>query len=103
MAANKRSSASSPSPTDSCDRLAGESTQAFEAFATYRDMAPGERSLTAVGERISKSKSLCARWSAQHNWLLRVQAWDASQDQLRRKRLAAEREKIHERQLNHTR
>ena len=49
---------------------------AFEAFATYRDMAY-QRSLAAVGWRLHKSRSLLSRWSAAHGWVKRVAAWDA--------------------------
>jgi hypothetical protein len=48
-----------------------ESPKAFEAFATYRDMAY-QRSLATVGWKLHKSKTLLERWSAAHGWVKRV-------------------------------
>ena len=53
------------------DRQPKESPKAFEAFATYRDMAY-QRSLAAVGWKLHKSKTLLERWSAAHGWVERV-------------------------------
>ncbi len=85
------------------DRLNGEGAKAFQAFTSYRDLPASERSLAAVSQQLSKSKSLCARWSTEFRWVERAVAWDSHQDQLRRKRRAAEREKIQERQLQNNR
>lgn len=57
------------------ERLPEESTEAFEAFKTYRDMG-AERSLAKVGEKLGKSTALMERWSARHEWVKRAQAWD---------------------------
>ena len=81
------------------DCLEKEGAKAYEAFTVYRDLPIHERSLTTVSARLQKSKSLCARWSVQFRWVERARAWDSHQDQMRRTRLAAEREKIRERQL----
>jgi hypothetical protein len=85
------------------ERLSDESAKAFQAFAAYRDLPVEERSLSTVSEQLRKSKSLCARWSAQFRWVERAAAWDSHQDERRRTRLAAEREKMIERQLQHNR
>ena len=45
-----------PEPDYPWDRQPDESMQAFEAFATYRDMAY-QRSLAAVGWKLHKSRS----------------------------------------------
>ncbi len=45
-----------PEPDYPWDRQPNESPQAFEAFATYRDMAY-QRSLAAVGWKLHKSKT----------------------------------------------
>jgi hypothetical protein len=66
-----------------------ETPEAFEAFATYRDMGTG-RSLIAVSEKLCKSEPLIARWSKRHGWVKRVHAYDAELD--RRKRLVDLRE-----------
>ena len=57
------------------ERLPEESTEAFEAFREYRDMGT-ERSLAKVGEKLGKSTALMERWSARHDWVKRVTAWD---------------------------
>lgn len=85
------------------DRLAREGAKAYQAFATYRDLPIPERSLATVSQRLGKSKSLCARWSAQFHWIDRVNAWDSQQDQIRRTRVAAEQEKMRERQAQNIR
>ena len=85
------------------DRLAKESAKAYQAFTMYRDLPIHERSLAMVSQRLAKNKSLCARWSTQFQWVDRAKAWDSQQDQIRRTRLAAEREKIYERQLQNSR
>ena len=81
------------------ERLEKESAKAYQAFVAYRDLPMGERSLTTVSQQLKKSRSLCARWSTQFRWIGRARAWDNEQDRQRRNRLAAEREKIYERQL----
>ena len=72
------------------DRQPNESPQAFEAFATYRDMAY-QRSLAAVGWRLHKIRTLLSRWSAAHGWVKRVAAWDAYNDRESRNELEQER------------
>ena len=81
------------------ERQPGESAKAYQAFTLYRDLPLEERSLTTVSQRLGKSRSLCARWSTQFRWVDRASAWDNHQDQMRRARRAAEREKMYERQL----
>lgn len=66
-----------------------ESTEAFEAFACYRDMGSG-RSHVAVATELGKSENLIHRWSRKFNWIRRVHAFDAEID--RRKRLVDLRE-----------
>lgn len=47
---------------DLWERQPGESAQAYEAFAIYRDMG-SNRSLRVVAEQLSKSDTLIKRWS----------------------------------------
>lgn len=61
--------------------LEGESSKAYEAFSTYRDMGT-QRSLTKVAEKLGKSETLMARWSGNHDWVDRAAAWDAEQDRI---------------------
>lgn len=57
------------------EKQQNESSKAFKAFATYRDMG-AERSLTKVAQACGKSVSICNRWSSLHQWVARAQAYD---------------------------
>lgn len=63
------------------ERFTGESTPAWDAFRTYRDMP--DRSLSKVARELGKSKTLMDRWSRAHRWQYRTVAYDAEQDRLR--------------------
>nr|DAG45301.1 MAG TPA: hypothetical protein [Caudoviricetes sp.] len=62
-------------PDKPWERQSGESGQAYEAFATYRDMGKS-RTVSAVVKRLGKSRSLLDRWKALWNWEERVAAYD---------------------------
>jgi len=64
------------------ERQPGESPEAFEAFALYRDMGI-ERSTAKVGRRLGKSKTLMDRWSSDHGWVMRAAVWEREQDRKR--------------------
>lgn len=70
------------------ERQKGESRQAFQAFAIYRDMGAA-RSLQKVAQQLSKSLALMKRWSEKWSWVARAAAWDAELD--RRAREAQEK------------
>lgn len=57
------------------ERQKGESEKAFEAFKIYRDMGE-ERTISAVGKRLEKSRNLIDRWKERWNWKERVRAYD---------------------------
>lgn len=57
------------------ERQKGESEKAYEAFVIYRDMG-ADRTITAVAKKLTKSRTLIGRWSAQWNWQERVLAYD---------------------------
>lgn len=68
---------------DPWERQEDESTKAYEAFCIYRDMGI-QRSIRKVGEQLSKSETLMARWSTTYNWVERAAAWDSEQDRVLR-------------------
>lgn len=57
------------------ERQVGESGQAYEAFAIYRDEGKS-RTVSAVVKRLKKSRSLIDRWKARWNWEERAIAYD---------------------------
>jgi hypothetical protein len=75
------------------ERQAGEGEKAFQAFATYRDLGPGERSVTRVAKTLGKGVRLPTRWSSRWLWVERARAFDAENDRLRLSRRRAQAEK----------
>ena len=57
------------------ERQPGESEQAYEAFAIYRDLGL-KRSNQEVCARLSKSRQLISRWKANYNWDERARVYD---------------------------
>lgn len=57
------------------ERQPNESDKAFEAFVCYRDMG-ADRSINAVAQKLSKSRTLIAKWSSQWGWVDRAAAYD---------------------------
>lgn len=65
------------------ERQKGESKQAYEAFAVYRDLG-AERSQVKASQQLGKSRQLISRWSSQHNWVSRIDEYEREQNRLRR-------------------
>jgi hypothetical protein len=62
------------------ERLDGETARAFATFTTYRDMGP-ERSQAKVVQESGKNPALIQRWSVQHHWVNRADAYDRFLDE----------------------
>ena len=58
------------------DRQPGETTPAYAAFASYRDMGHS-RSNAKVARELGKSVTIINRWSSQWRWVARTEAWDS--------------------------
>lgn len=58
------------------DRQPGETSKAYEAFVTYRDLG-GKRTLREVGEILGKSEQVLSVWSTKNHWVSRSSAWDS--------------------------
>lgn len=58
------------------DRQPGETSKAYAAFVTYRDLG-ADRSVRLVSEALAKTQTVIKRWSSAHNWVSRVEAWDS--------------------------
>jgi hypothetical protein len=85
----KRSRAVVPAPLpEPWEKQRDESAKAFEAFVIYRDL--GARRSQANVRRVlaeggvSATPTQTERWSTQHGWVARADAWDREQDRIRR-------------------
>lgn len=78
------------------ERQPKESSPAWEAFVTYRDMG-ADRSYRKVAELLGKNPSGPAHWCEKHLWVSRAAAWDAEQDRLHRKALQKQAKQATER------
>lgn len=80
------------------ERQPGEGREAFAAFKVYRELAPRDRSIDAAfnaanghRKRIKKASGTWRRWSVEHDWVARADAWDSH---LREVELSAQEEAI---------
>lgn len=81
------------------ERQKGESAQAFAAFLAYLQMG-ADRSLSAVGQRLGKSKALMERWSSANGWVERCRAWDNYLQREAKKAAVAEIRKMNQRHIS---
>ena len=56
-------------------RLPKETPPAFDALGVYLEMG-ADRSLSKVGKKVGKSRSLIERWSSRWGWVSRAAAFD---------------------------
>src|SRR4051812_47002363 len=76
-------------PAQLWERRPDESTRAYAAFATYRDLGAG-RTLAAVASKhggrpggVKRASGRYVKWSARHEWTARARAYDAHQAAVR--------------------
>lgn len=62
------------------ERRDDESSQAWGAFETYRDLS-SKRTLRAVATKLGKSETLMSRWSSDYDWPNRARLFDRWMDQ----------------------
>lgn len=55
----------------------GETAVGFQAFATYRDMPPGKRSIAAVARQVGRDPAILRALSAKFSWVDRAFAFDS--------------------------
>lgn len=73
------------------ERQPGESGQAFEAFALYRDKGL-DRSCAAVARELSKSVPLIKRWCSRYDWVDRVAQYENYLSEKARRKAEKDRE-----------
>lgn len=61
------------------ERRDDETSPAWEAFLTYRDMGTA-RSTAKTARSLGKSKQLMDGWSSKHQWVERARAFDRHED-----------------------
>jgi hypothetical protein len=85
-----------PAP-DPCRRCFGESRQAYQAWAVYRDLGQ-TRSYQRVANALAKSMTLIKRWGSRWRWQDRAGAWDDALDAYKCERTLQAVEETSERQ-----
>lgn len=72
-------------PVAAWERQPGETQPQYRAFCRYRDLGPGERSLSRAAKSLGyRSVSHLERWSSQNQWLDCVAAYDDHLDEQQR-------------------
>jgi hypothetical protein len=80
------------------DQQIDESSKAFEAFCTYRDMGIG-RSLRKLSKMTNCHLSTLGEHSKKYDWQSRVIAWDAHLDKISQHNQSAELKEMKRRQI----
>lgn len=65
------------------ERREDETSRAYEAFCTYRDIGPG-RSIAKTGQLLGKNQTTLEQWSSKYGWVKRAAAWDDEQERIER-------------------
>lgn len=80
------------------DRQDDETSEAFQAFAVYRDLGP-TRSLTMAAPQAGYCRRQMKEFSRKYDWVARARAWDRRVDQARTRAVLSEVEKMHARHV----
>lgn len=80
------------------ERQKGESDKAYEAFVTYRDMGTN-RSIRAVAQKLSKSRTQIGKWSSGWEWTERVRAYDNELEKEARAKAVKDRKEMTDRHI----
>lgn len=76
------------------DKLPGETSLAFRAFLAHRNSDPSERKQKDVSAKVGSPLPSIAKWSMEHRWAERTEAWDAHVDEIAQKEFEAGRAKM---------
>lgn len=81
------------------DKRPDETSKAYDAFVTYRDLGPKRSIAAAYRQQPSKENApntggIWLTWSSRHSWVARAQAYDQYLDRM--KRLERERQQLEE-------
>lgn len=80
------------------DRQDDEGSEAFQAFAIYRDLGPN-RTLTVAAPEAGYSRRQMKEFSRTRDWVARARAWDRRVDQAKTRATLDEVEKMHARHV----
>lgn len=72
-----------PPPLLPWDRRPEETERGWHSFTLYREQSRPRSLRRLAREMGTKDASHLRQWSAKHDWISRVAAWDADQDRLR--------------------
>lgn len=96
-----RTSADNAIHASKWEREFGETKGAYLAFCAYRDLGPA-RSLAKLEDvgAVSVSRRQLERYSSEHGWPQRADAWDIEQERIRRERAGERQAKLDEQILS---
>lgn len=80
------------------EKLEEETAKAYDAFCIYRNMGVS-RSVDRVAKACNKGGSIVRRWCDGHNWIKRVEAYDADQEAIARQILEEENREAYREKL----
>src|SRR5688572_29788411 len=91
-------------PEDLCEeepiwaRQPRESSQAWSAFVSFRDLAPRERTIAEAANKEGKSRHTLVKWCHRWRWTERARAYDEHNDAVRQEARDRKSRELGERQ-----